>query len=390
MGALDNYFGPQPFMGGGMFGGHPVIGGDELAAAMPIAFAVARQRRAAQAQRCAPQMGWDGQDIMGWGGGGTDMGAVEAEEVAAAMEEDDEDDDDDVLGASTERLEDKLDKWQDKRKKRLSKMRNAKSNLGRKMWANKVEKADEKIAELKREIKQRKAQDRAAAGGGDGRGGGRGDGRGDGNNGRDGRDVRGGGALAQSLVTDAAGRYRGIQRGGVLTPIPLYTGGEIEGDATFGGTGGQVAKSTVPFSFVMNQITYADFRLKGFKIGASLNAGAILSSALAPFTVTTLPLNFSFKIVVQSLLVDGFPNALYGDQTIELGGQFGLSSSKEVIGGIRDNGRINRNNVVRLEGYIMNSSELLATQQAIVSLTAEALVDTESDDVYGSYPLGER
>ena len=388
MGALDNYFGPQPFMGDGMYGGHPVISGDdELAAAMPIALAVARRRRAAQAQRCAPQMGWHGQDIMGWGGG-TDMGAVEAEEVAAAREEDDEDDDDDVLGASTERLEDKLDKWQDKRKKRLSKMQNARTGLGRKMWARKVEKADDKIAEIKKEIKQRKAQDRAAAGGGrdgGGGGGGRGDGRSDGNNGRDGR---GGGALSQSLVNDSAGRYRGIQRGGVLTPIPLYSSDEIEADATF--EGALVAKSTVPFSFVMNQITYADFRLKGFKIGASLNAGLIVSSALAPFTVTTLPLNFSFKIVVQSLLVDGFPNALYGDQTIELGGQFGLSSSKEVVGGIRDNGRINRNNVVRLEGYIMNSSALLATQQAIVSLTAEALVDTESDDVYGSYPLGQR
>lgn len=386
MGALDNYFGPQPFMGGGMYGGHPVIGGeDELAAAMPIALAVARRRRAAQAQRCAPQMGWDGQDIMGWGGG-TDMGAVEAEEVAAAMEDDDDDDDDDVLGASTERLEDKLDKWQDKRKKRLSKMRNAKSNLGRKMWANKVEKADETIAEIKKEIKQRKAQDRAAAGGGRGDGGG-GGGGGRGQPGSPAWGGQGGGPLQNPLVGDAAGRYKGIQRAGVLTPISLFNAGELEADASFAAA--TAAKSTVPFEFTMDQITYADFLLKGFRLGASLSA-KFSGSPVVDYSAQNLPLACSMRIVITSVMVDGFSNLLYSSITQELGGAFGVSSNREVIDGIRSNSRIQRNNVVKLAGYIMNTFIIPDSTAVTVSITAEALVDTNTDDLYGNYPVGQR
>ena len=384
MGALDNYFGPQPFMGGGMYGGHPVIAGDdELAAAMPIALAVARRRRAAQAQRCAPQMGWDGQDIMGWGGG-TDMGAVEAEEMAAAMEDDDDDDDDDVLGASTERLEDKLDKWKDKRKKRVSKMQSARTNAGRKLWARKVEKADDKIADLKKEIAQRKAQDRAAAGGGRDGGGGGGGGRG-----QPGSPAWGGqgGPLQNPLVGDAAGRYVGIQRAGVLTPITLFAGGEVEADGTFAAA--TVAKSTVPFEFTMDQITYADFLLKGFRLGASLNAHL---SGVTPvdYSAQNLPLACSIRIVITSLMVDGFSNLLYSSITQELGGPFGLSSDRRIVDGIRSNSRIQRNNVVKLAGYLMNSFEIPASTAVTVSITAEALVDTNTDDLYGNYPVGQR
>lgn len=383
MGALDNYFGPQPFMGGGLFGGHPVIGGDaELAAAMPIALAVARQRRMAAANRCAPQMGWEGQDIMGWNGG-TDMGAVEAEEMAAAMEDDDDDDVD--LGASTERLEDKLDKWKDKRSKRLSKMRSARTNAGRKLWANKVEKADDKIAELKKEIAQRKAQDRAAAGGGRGGGGGGGGGRGQ--PGSPAWSGQGGGPLQNPLVGDAAGRYAGIQRAGVLTPITLFNSGEVEADGTFAAA--TVAKSTVPFEFTMDQITYADFLLKGFRLGASLNA-RFSGSPAVDYSAQNLPLACSIRIVITSLMVDGFSNLLYSSITQELGGPFGLSSDRRIVDGIRSNSRIQRNNVVKLAGYLMNSFEIPASTSVTVSLTAEALVDTNTDDLYGDYPVGQR
>lgn len=375
MGALDNYFGPQPFMGGGMFGGHPVIGAEEeLAAALPLAVMAMRRRRTNAGQRCAPQMGWDGQDIMGYGGG-TDMGAVEAEEMAAAMEEDDDDDDVD-LGASTDRLEDKLDKWKDKRKKRLSKMQSARTNVGRKIWARKVEKADDKIADLKKEIAQRKAQDRAAAGGGRGQ-----DGRGQGGPANDPR--YGGGALESPMIRDSQGRYKGIQRAGRIQPLSLYESGFLDAQGQFVGTAvtGLAARSQVAFSFQSNQITYADFFLRGFRIGAYMSA----ATSTAAYTVQTLPVNLQLRIVVTNLQIAGFPDALYSPVTMELGGTFGLTNNMEIVDGIRANGKLARNNVITLSGYVDNPFLLPPAIILDFTLQAEVLVDTDTDDLYGNY-----
>lgn len=363
---LDNWFARQR-MGMDPLLGHPIVDdGMDLGGPGSFAMRVAFQRflQNQQARRERRRIGDD-----------EDLGAdeEEADELGADLADDE---DIDELGAaspneSLEGLDERITKLKEKRQKKVKRLNKARSKPRRRVLMNQIEKIDDNLKQLRAQQKETEAMTR---------GGGRGRGRG-----RDNGD--GPGALrAGRANTDVQGRWDGMPAAGREVSVAALAGGDTMANGNF--PMGTAAGSQVAFSFQTAQITFATFRVLGVKITGWLRAYNPRSATTvnAPYGVQAVPSDCCANIVVDTVQANGYPNVIYADNIMSLGGQFGSASSK-VIEGIRDNSLVRRNNTVTVAGYITNPFLLfdgvtIASSAMEISLSAEVLLDVIEDDVF--------
>lgn len=352
--------------------GHPIVGmDDELGGpAMWGARKFLQVRRAMEQRRAL--RGLD-DDELGALMAAEQVGAEEMDELGAALSEDNDDDDDDLgaeavggRGKSLSELREDLRDLQAKLNKAESRLARTRFGPAKRIRQNKVNRLERKVARKKEQIQYLMDMQRAPGGGG-----------------RPADLSRSGGGVLPRGVTqlDAQGRVITLPRAGRQVSIPLLFGGNPYATASFAANA--AANSSSAFSFTSAQITYARFYLIGIRVNAWLSSGTATATA---YTASTVPISGQARIIISNLNADGYPNALYGNQVIALGGSLGTQSSREIVDGIRDNSLIQANNTITCSGSVSNPFELATAQIMQVSISIEALLNVIDDDLFGAAP----
>ena len=350
---LDRYFDAQR-MGMDPLLGHPIVDDTmDLNGPGSMAMRVAFQRWLAnQRGRRASRVGLD-----------DDLGAddEEADELGADLADDDEIDDlgaapyDEDLGG----IDDRIQKLKDKRREKVSRKARARSRARKALLTNQIEKIDRKLTRLN-DRKQEQSRGRGGRGNAPGR-----------------RDNGPGALRASRSNLDLQGRWHGVQPAGRQVKVSALAGGDTMAVGSFAAN--TAAGSQVAWSFTTAAITYASFRV----LGIELTGWVAGDDGTNSYTQQTFPMFGQLNVVAEVVQADGYPNLLYGDNQMPLGGQFGLSSSN-VFDGIRDNSLVRRNNTVTVSGY---TSNVFATPNTVglqidFAVSANLLLDVFEDDVF--------
>lgn len=186
------------------------------------------------------------------------------------------------------------------------------------------------------------------------------------------------GLVRAEPAEELPGRWEGAAPSRRQVSLSALAGGSTLAFGNFGA--GTPAGSQVRFAFETPAIPYASFTLLGFEVTGWISG----DDGTDDYPTIAWPDFGQLSVVVNELRPRGWPNLVYREQQLALGGPWGQASAG-VFDGIRDNSPIRRLNRVAVRGYVTNPFAIPASpvgNKITFALAIKVLLDVQSDDVF--------